>query len=346
MKNKCFFKNALCLLKEKELNFVQYFKYVLATSLFIILAATVVFAFAGFNGSYDLSGGYMVRLSYGTEITDEQQADYTQELQQIFNNDSIKHYTIYNEGEAEHAAVTVKFTTTNLTTSQQESLFEGLVDDIEANLNPTDFLGFNVENVVEFYPSVTAETVWLAVGVIVTILAMVFVYMLIRFDLWVALSSLLGAVHDAVLVLALMVIVRLHVSSLMLAIVLFAILLSLVRSINKFAKIREDYVREVYENKTNIQVVSNSIKQNFLTDAIIFATLAVLAIMLLFVGAPLAFEMSASLAIIAIVGDYSNLLFTPSLWALWYNRKNDKRLQKRLELKNSNSKKEEEKLVV
>ena len=156
-----------------------------------------------------------------------------------------------------------------------------------------------------------------------------------------------GAVFDVLLLLSLLIVTRIEISTLLFTVLAITIVLSAVRSNIKFAKIREGFLKEQNNNKTNMQIVSETLKDSFVLDASTLLSIVAVALLMIIIYQPLALQLSAMLVFMALVQDYTTYAIIPSIWALIYNRKNDRRLQKRLEDKNKTATElENEKLVI
>lgn len=332
----------------KDINFVKHFKYFITTSLFLILVAAIVVVFVNFNYNFEYAGGYNFSVKFNTQITNEQEELFESEIKEIFKDNKINKFEINFQGESSENALSINiFKLSNYSHDKIITLLETVSSEIEQKIKDVSEIEYlTLSEPVLVHSALTGSFILQALLAFAVIIAVYALYILIRFDAVVMLSGLIGLVHDSLLMVALLAILRVPVGSLMYLFIGIALTYSIYTSLINFAKIREGFEKEVNEKLTNAQIVERVLKDSLLRLIITTIVAIVVAVSFMVVGQPSAIEFGLTTIVLVLVVAYSSLVITPSVWALLYNREKDKRLQRKLQNKNKKSKIEQDNIVV
>lgn len=332
----------------KEVNFVKNFKYFIATSLFLILAAAIVLVFVNFNYSFDYAGGYNFVVKFNTQITSEEESDFKAEIKDILKDNKISKFEINLQGEANENAFSVNvFKLSGYSNNETVTLLEEVSDKIEQKIKDISEIEYlSISEPVLVHSSLTSNFIWQSILAFAIVIAAFALYVFIRFDLAIMFSGFVGLVHDSLLMLALLAILRVQVSSIMFLFIAITLTYSAYTNQINFARIREGFEKETNEKKTNAQVVENVLKGSLPRLVVTTAAIIVTAVAVMVVGKPAAVEFGLTSIVLAATVAYSSLFVIPSVWALIYNREKDKRLQRKLKNKNKKTNVEQDNIVV
>lgn len=333
-------------LKSASFSFVKNFKNYIATSVAIVLLAAIVIAFFGFNTSFEMQKGHTFNVSFGTEITESQEKDVINVITSTLNNQNIKKFEIQKNGENETNIIVVSIHGRHNVLLDSDS-WENISESIENSISSQHTFGaLNISNVQTTSPVFGFSQIITPLLAILIITVVYAILSLIRFDFQTLLSLIIGAFHDIALFMALVVILRVQVSPLITTMAVVVYMYSLIINSITFSAIKTGFINQSFEKQTNASILQNVLKSGFGVKLILTSLLVLAGLLLTATGLNPALATGISLIITAIVVGYSSHVITPSIWALTYNKVNDKRLAKRIEIKQNPNKDDEEMLVV
>lgn len=161
--------------------------------------------------------------------------------------------------------------------------------------------------------------IWRTAVAAAVVAVILFAYVAIRFRLGMGTATLIAAVHDVLVMLALVTIFRIPSGVALAGVAAFGLLLSAVVNMLVFGKMRRDFKSEEFKDKPAKEAVAQSLNGSKGLVLGLSIALAVVVIVLGIIGAvigtDLTFLMVAALISI-LVSAYSSLLLAPSLYAL------------------------------
>ncbi len=175
------------------------------------------------------------------------------------------------------------------------------------------------------------EYIWrTAIGIGVA-LVLLFAYVAIRFKVGMGVTSLIAAVHDVLLTLAVIALLRIPAGPTVICIAAFALLLSVFLNLKVFGKMRQDFRLEERKDLSAREAVALSARESrkgvFIAAILAAAALVVLAVVGLIVGFDLfSFTIGALLAV--IVCTYSSLVLSPAIYALIKEKSDARRAER------------------
>lgn len=291
--------------KKSTYNYLGLSKFFAMFSLVIIVASVVMFAFKGINLGIDFKAGSDITLAT-TEVSDADIRDDLKELKLDVVSVDI------NSGE------------TDIRVSDE--LKEDEITEVESyfldKYNTSVDIGV-VSNMVK------QDLIKNAIISIVISLIGIILYITFRFKFSYGISSVICLVHDALMMVASIVLLRVEVNSMFIAAVLAIIGYSINNTIVVFDRVRENLRKQAKDNinKNELkEIVNTSIKETMARSISTSLTTLLPVIALLIMGSREILTFNVALIVGIIAGTYSSLLIAGWLYVLFASkRKNDKK---------------------
>lgn len=316
----------------KDMNIVKNWKYYIIAPLVIVFVAIIVFACLGFNLGIDFTGGTILKVNFGTDISNSEYNNYKSEIESILNDNNIKKYSLQKEGSTEDASISIKFQDINGKTEEEMAdVISAVIEQIESNLNPDNSIpNFNVEDSQRIGASASDNLIRNALLSIGLAVLLMLIYIAIRFEFASGIAAIVALLHDVLIMCAMVIICRIQVNSSFIAALITIIGYSINNTIVIFDRIRENLRKDEYSKTTNAQMVDISVRQT-LTRTIYTSLTTILSVALLaIIGVSSIREFLFPIIIGLFAGTYSSIFLSGTIWSFIYNRSKDKRLQKRL----------------
>lgn len=273
----------------------------------MVVALVMSLLGAGVNLGIDFAGGLSMQYAMGGEFD---QADVKAALDAM----NVGDYTLTVQG-ANHDEVNIRIK------SVDEDGVQGVQNDLEAAL-------------MEKYPNITRQGDVNYVGPVagatlvrncfVSVLlasALMLVYIAIRFDLNSGVAAVCGLLHDVVMMLAFMVLLRnfVQMNSSFIAAMLTIVGYSINNTIVIFDRIREN----VRKNPTmaKVEIVNNSVKECLGRTLTTTATTMVTIVALYVLGVDSIKEFALPIIVGILSGVYSANMITGYIWAFLEDKK-------------------------
>lgn len=316
----------------KDMNIVKNWKYYIIAPLVIVFVAIIVFACLGFNLGIDFTGGTILKVNFGTDISNSEYNNYKSEIESILNDNNIKKYSLQKEGSTEDASISIKFQDINGKTEEEMAdVISAVIEQIESSLNPDNSIpNFNVEDSQRIGASASDNLIRNALLSIGLAVLLMLIYIAIRFEFASGIAAIVALLHDVLIMCAMVIICRIQVNSSFIAALITIIGYSINNTIVIFDRIRENLRKDEYSKTTNAQMVDLSVRQT-LTRTIYTSLTTILSVALLaIIGVSSIREFLFPIIIGLFAGTYSSIFLSGTIWSFIYNRSKDKRLQKRL----------------
>lgn len=316
----------------KDMNIVKNWKYYIIAPLVIVFVAIIVFACLGFNLGIDFTGGTILKVNFGTDISNSEYNNYKSEIESILNDNNIKKYSLQKEGSTEDASISIKFQDINGKTEEEMAdVISAVIEQIEVTLNPNNSIpNFNVEDSQRIGASSSDNLIKNALLSIGLAVLLMLIYIAIRFEFASGIAAIVALLHDVLIMCAMVIICRIQVNSSFIAALITIIGYSINNTIVIFDRIRENLRKDEYSKTTNAQMVDISVRQT-LTRTIYTSLTTILSVALLaIIGVSSIREFLFPIIIGLFAGTYSSIFLSGTIWSFIYNRGKDKRLQKRL----------------
>lgn len=294
----------------------------LAISLAVIIAGAFLFGFMGFNTDSTTSDYRMIEVSdYLSAFRDQTAAEGEQSLFDYCRSEiEGAGYKIVNERGTESTALgnTMEFVVSGGTADELKTFASELQTDIGTQFGD---LG-NSAIVTVSYHSVDNqpyyEYIWrTAIGAGVA-LVLLFAYVAIRFKVGMGVTALIAAVHDVLLTLAAVALLRIPAGITLIGVAAFSLLLSAVLNLIVFGNIRRDLRSDERKDLPAREGVALAVKDSVKSVFTVCILLAALTVALGAVGAFIGFDFLSvmlSTLMAVVISAYSSLVLSPAIYA-------------------------------
>lgn len=302
-----------------NLDFVGKRRFFIYLSLVLIIFSVILFFVKGFNVGVDLSGGSEIIVSFDNEYTIDEIRSALQSLNPEYATARIIKTDLGTESNnRNYYIITVRDT---FPTSNEKQSFVNGLESVFMNS------GLQVEqfNDVSGYAATEIRSyAWYA---IIITLAVLLVYITIRFQFSFAIGSIIALAHDIIITLGLYSLFGIEINLTAIAALLTLVGYSLNDTIVVYDRIRENRAKnrnnpiEDTINKSINEVIIRSLNTSITTFIVVF-------LMLLIGGrsiAPFAFGMTVGV----IVGTYSSLYIASPIVIGMVNRSNKNKKAKK-----------------
>ena len=170
-----------------------------------------------------------------------------------------------------------------------------------------------------------------AVKALLIAFACMLIYIAIRFDVFSGLAALFGLIHDVLIMCSFMVFFRafFQVNSSFIAAVLTIVGYSINNTIIIFDRIRETAKKPGYTQKPRMEIVEDSVA-NTLSRTINTSLTTLITLVALYVfGVDSIREFAFPLIVGMLAGTYSSVLLSGQVWAMWMEKRNARKAQKK-----------------
>ena len=295
--------------KKSTYNYLGLSKFFAAFSLVVILASVVMFAFKGMNLGIDFQAGSDITLAT-TEVSEKDLRSGLKEL------------------KLDEVSIDITSSETDIRVSDE--LKEDEINKVESyfldKYNASVDIGV-VSNVVK------QDLIKNAIFSIVISLIGIILYITFRFKFSYGISSVICLVHDALMMVASVILLRVEANSMFIAAVLAIIGYSINNTIVVFDRVRENLRKKDKENLNKEElkdVVNISIKETMARSIYTSLTTLLPVIALLVMGSREILTFNVAMIVGLIAGTYSSLLLAGWLYVFFASKKKNNNKKKRV----------------
>ncbi len=295
--------------KKPTYNYLGLSKFFAAFSLVVILASAIMFTFKGMNLGIDFQAGSDITLAT-TEVSEK---DLRSDLKEL---------------KLDEVSIDVTSSETDIRVSDE--LKEDEIAEVESyfldKYNASVDIGV-VSNVVK------QDLIKNAIFSIVISLIGIILYITFRFKFSYGISSVICLVHDALMMVASIILLRVEVNSMFIAAVLAIIGYSINNTIVVFDRVRENLKKKDKENFSKDElkeVVNISIKDTMARSIYTSLTTLLPVIALLVMGSREILTFNVAMIVGLIAGTYSSLLLAGWLYVFFASKKKNNNKKKKI----------------
>ena len=293
--------------KKPIYNYLGLSKFFAAFSLIVILLSCVMFTFKGMNLGIDFRAGSDITLAT-TEIKEK---DLRKDLKEL---------------KLDEVSIDITSSETDIRVSDE--LKEKEVNEVESyfleKYNTSVDIGV-VSNVVK------QDLIKNAIFSIIVSLIGIILYITFRFKFSYGISSVICLVHDALMMVASIILLRVEVNSMFIAAVLAIIGYSINNTIVVFDRVRENLRKKDKDNLNKEElkeVVNVSIKETMARSIYTSLTTLLPVIALLVMGSREILTFNVAMIVGLIAGTYSSLLLAGRLYVFFASKKKNNKKKK------------------
>ena len=273
----------------RQFNFIKHRKKFYAISLAILILGAAFVGFKGFNFGIDFTGGTMFQINFGKYVPEQQ-------IQKVLSKENIKSEIVYSGKNNKEAIIR---TTKALDTKERAEVVDSLQK--EFKFNDRDVMATKL-----FEPSVGKELTKGAFKALLLAAIGMLIYIRLRFRKWkFGAASILGVIHDTLILLSFYAIFSVPVNNAFIAAILTVVGYSINDTIVVFDRIREN---NRFMRKGGVEeIIDVSINQTISRSVMTSVTTLVVLVALLIVGSPALREFVLPLMIGILAGTYSSI---------------------------------------
>ncbi|MDR0850377.1 MAG: protein translocase subunit SecF [Christensenellaceae bacterium] len=301
-------------LLNSKYDFVKQSKWFWIAPCALIFVSLIIIAIFGLNLGLDFTGGTVISVKTGN-------ADYNQSLTKItevLNDNNLRVASAQLEGSGADAKIAIKYQDIDGTD------MDNLTQKVRREINEKFATGSTVlgdsKDITTATERISAtargDLIFNAFVTVIFAIALMLLYIVIRFEAMSGLATILGLVHDVILTIAFLSIFRIPVNSTVVAAVITIIGYSINNSIIVFDRIRENLKKPALTYNTNHEIANLSIKQTLVRSVNTTVTTIVAVLMLAIIGVPSVREFVLIIVVGLVAGVYSSIFLVPEFWAL------------------------------
>ena len=293
----------------------------LAVSLAILIAGAFLFGFLGFNPDSTTADYQMIEVSDYLSFREEAAGEDAVSLYDFCREQiEAKGFAIADERETQSTALgnAMEFTVRGGTEAELVAFVSELQESIGkqfGDLGDSAIVTVSY-HAVENQPYYTY--IWrTAIGGGVA-LVLLFLYVAIRFKVGMGDTAFIAALHDVLLTLAVVALLRIPAGVTLIGVAAFSLLLSAVLNLIVFGKMRRDFRSEERKDLPAREGVALAVKDSVKSVLTVCILLAAFAVVMGAVGAFIGFDLlSVMLAALmaVVVSAYSSLFLSPAIYA-------------------------------
>lgn len=301
------------MIPEKIFDFMGKRHLATALSALLVIVSIASLAVQGLNFGLDFTGGTLVELQY------EGAADINQIRSQLDNAGYVG-ATVINYGSDEQVLIRLQQTTVITTVAEAEAASSDEASDENQKSLGQEILNLLASNGSQDISLQRVEVVGPQIGDelrddgglgMLFALAVVMVYVALRFQFKFSLAAVAALIHDVIIVLGLFSLLRLNFDLTVLAAVLAVIGYSLNDTIVVADRIRENF--RLVRKREPVEIINISLTQTIGRTMITSLTTLVVLLALFFVGGELIHNFATALIMGVLIGTYSSIYISANM---------------------------------
>lgn len=336
-------------LHSTDLNIVEKKKIWFAVPAAVLAIAVIMGIIFGFtmNGNVmnlgmDFTGGYTLTVKLGSSLEDDAyRTDAENAITQIIEHpnatapnseamiEGLQVHSILMQGEGADQALNVRFTAGSYSQSvmtgdtNNDGILDVISDLLAQRFFADDPYSGNIGEGNYVSASISSELLITAICGIIMALALMLIYIAIRFELLSGIVAMICLVHDIGIMFLFMMIFHIPITSTFVAALITILGYSINNTIIIFDKVR-DLVKTAPSDYTPSKIANTSVRDTMVrsinTTATTFITIFMVWLMSAIFGVADLVNFCLPLMAGLVAGTFSSLLLAPSIWAMWKSR--------------------------
>ena len=356
--------------EKSKFDFCKNLKWFLIAPLVIILVGIILLCTVGFNLGIDFTGGSNMTIfidekgAYSeTKLDADKDAKIIKKkIQDVLNKHDLKITTLQSTtidaedlGISKGSAIIVKYQNDNsLETEEIEAINDqirlellkafGYITEADGDVDVGNIGEFDkavlVQNGGVTTASASAELMMKSFIALLVAVALILIYIAIRFEFTSGLAAILALFHDILVTASVVFICRIQVNVAFIAALITILGYSINNTIIIFDRMRDKtkIAKNSNEKIDNKIIANNAVKETMLRSILTGITTFIMIFMITVIGVADIREFAFPIMVGILAGFYSSVFMTPGLWAIAY------RPRKRKKKNNSSGKKKSEAL--
>ncbi len=314
-------------------------------ALAVILGIIFGFAFKGnvLNLGIDFTGGYTITVKLGAQLDNPAfRSEKEKQITDIIENPDIAYSTdeigqiselvvrdITMQGENSDKSLYIKFTADHynyqvmMGSDENKGIIDILGDEIKDKAFDDLYAG-SVSSGTSVSATVSSELLITCICAVIMALALMLIYIAIRFEMLSGVVALVCLVHDIAMMFLFMLIFHIEITSTFVAALITILGYSINNTIIIFDKVR-DKVKTMPSDTLPSVIANESVRDTLVrsinTTGTTMLTVVSVAIVAAIFGVGDLIIFCLPLVAGLVAGTFSSLLLAPSIWAMWKERR-------------------------
>ena len=276
-------------------NFMTWHKKAVYVSLFLIFISLISIFTRGLNYGVDFNGGTIIEISFENTAPIEKIRNHLQDNN--YEKSSVQYF-----GSNKDILIRIP----NIISSSESSLSNTLISELNNKYS------FSLKRVEYVGAQVGEELRDQGILAALIALALIMIYITLRFEYRFSIGAILALLHDVFLIIGIFSITQIEFNLSVFAAILAVIGYSLNDTIVVFDRIRENFKNSIVENIDTEDLTNSSINQTLSRTLITSLTTLLVLISLLIFGGEILFGFSFALIAGVVVGTYSSIYIASS----------------------------------
>ena len=280
---------------KKDYKFNQYYKSLNVFSIALILLSLVFLIFKGLNYGVDFKGGTIIEISFNNIAPIEDVRKFLKENK--YEKSSVQFF-----GSNKDILIRMP----NILSSNESTLSNTLISELSKEYS------FNLKRVEYVGAQVGEELRDQGILAALIALALITIYIALRFEYRFSIGAILALIHDVLLIIGIFSVTQIEFNLSVFAAILAVIGYSLNDTIVVFDRIRENFKLSIIENVDTTTLTNQSINQTLSRTLITSLTTLLVLISLIIFGGEILFGFAFALISGVIIGTYSSIYIASS----------------------------------
>ncbi|MBR4270770.1 MAG: protein translocase subunit SecF [Clostridia bacterium] len=283
-------------------------KYVLLFSGTIILIGLIMFTIMGFNLGMDFTGGNIVKIETGAELTDSQYSEVVNKASNILGEEGLHLSQAQRVGVGGEFSVSIQY--------QNKSGVDDMTEINSAVVTKLQeaYPEYNIVNAESKSATTSSELLLNALLAVVIALILIMIYIAFRFEFLSGVAALITLFHDVLIMCACVAIFRIEINSAFVAAIITVLGYSINNTIIIFDRVRENLKKPSLDALSNNDIANLSVKQTLNRTINTSITTIVSIVLLACIGVPQMTEFVVPILIGLVAGTYASIFISAPMW--------------------------------
>ena len=276
-------------------NFMKWHKKAVYVSSFLIFISLISIFTKGLNYGVDFNGGTLIEISFKNKAPIEDIRKYLKENN--YEKSSVQYFG---------SGTDILIRMPNIISSSEANLSNTLLEELNNKFS------FSLKRVEYVGAQVGEELRDQGILAALIALALIMIYITLRFEYRFSIGAILALLHDIFLIIGIFSITQIEFNLSVFAAILAVIGYSLNDTIVVFDRIRENFKSAIAENINTESLTNQSINQTLSRTLITSLTTLLVLISLIILGGEILFGFAFALIAGVIIGTYSSIYIASS----------------------------------
>lgn len=276
-------------------NFMKWHKKAIYFSMFLILISVISIFTKGLNYGVDFKGGTIIEISFNNNAPIE-------DIRKFLKENKYEKSSVQFFGSNKDILIRMP----NILSSNESTLSNTLISELSKEYS------FNLKRVEYVGAQVGEELRDQGILAALIALALITIYIALRFEYRFSIGAILALIHDVLLIIGIFSVTQIEFNLSVFAAILAVIGYSLNDTIVVFDRIRENFKLSIIENVDTTSLTNQSINQTLSRTLITSLTTLLVLISLIIFGGEILFGFAFALISGVIIGTYSSIYIASS----------------------------------